>query len=324
MHAFQNDSKAVILTYYRIGEPQHQRTNISIEQFDEHLNEITNGDYNILPLSKVVTALKNSEPLPPRTIAITFENAYRSAYNHAIKKLIKRDIPFTVFVASENTQIPSHLDWKTLNKIAKFKHAEFGILPSTYKHIAYLSKQDTTRSINKSRKRFNDNMGFETNIFSYPYGETSNTLLEILEEQDFKAAFSLHSGPAHSQTSPLQYPRFTMTGHYADIDRFRMITNTLPLTIRDVEPDNWMLKEPLKQIGFTVSKNLEENLNALSCFISNQEKPIIEIIENRVEIIPREAITDSKTRLNCTMPSHINSDNKEQWHWLGMLFHSQN
>ena len=320
-NALESDaSKAVILAYFRVGEPQNPESNITTELFDSHLEEILESGYTVLPLTKIVTALRNKKPLPPKTIAITFEGGYRSAYENAIPKLIENEIPFTVFIASENTKIPSHLDWKTLKKIAKFEGAEFGILPSQYGHITGFSDAQATRLINKSRITFKKKMKKEVSLFSYPYGEISNNLIEIAEKQGFTAAFGLHSGPAHSGSNMLALPRFTMTSHYADIDRFQMITNTLPLPVDEIEPADWKRNAQLTQIGFTAPQSIEHELQDLSCHISDQENPKVEIIANRVEIIPQEPITHERSRINCTLAT-TNENDEKQWRWLGMMFH---
>jgi len=158
-----------------------------------HPNQITNGAYTVLPLPQIVEALKSNIPLPPRTIAITFEGGYSSAYNNGIKKLIKKQIPFTVFIASKNTKIPNHINWKIIKKIAKFHGASFGVLPSNYAHITHMPKAEATRLINQSRIALKENAKIEAKFFSYPFGEISNTLIDIAKEQGFDAAFGIHS-----------------------------------------------------------------------------------------------------------------------------------
>lgn len=316
-----NKSKAVILAYHRIDEPEHSQSSLSFEQFAQHIKEIQNGSYTVLPLPEIIAALKESRELPTKTIAITFEGGYRSTYQNAIPLLIENDLPFTIFIASESAKITNHLNWKTLKKIGRYENATFGILPAQYAHITHLPKTETTRLINKSRIAFKENMGFETKLFSYPFGEISNTLKEIANEQGFTAAFGLQSGPAHSNTDPLAIPRFTMTSHYADIDRFRMVANTQAFPVSDITPQSTLITAPLKQIGFTVAPELQSTLKSLSCHISEQTKPTIEILENRVEIIPAEPITGERTRLNCTLPTSTNTE-EPSWQWFGMLFHS--
>ncbi len=321
-HAFaQEDSasiKAVILAYHRIDEPEHTESSLSFEQFAEHVAEIKRGGYHVMALPELVVAFKKAKTLPEKTIAITFEGGYQSIQKNAVPLLIENDLPFTIFIASESTKIPNHLSWKDLQKIGKYKGASFGILPAQYKHISDLEQQEITRLINQSRSAFKENMGIEATLFSYPYGEISSTLKEISKNQGFKAAFGLHSGPADAQSDIHALPRFSMTENYADIERFQMITDTYPIPVTEQEPSHWKISEPLRQIGFTVQKDLESDLGNLSCHISGQAKPQIEILERRVEIIPETPITAERTRLNCTLPVEGTA---KQWRWLGMLFH---
>src|ERR1035437_8011758 len=69
-------SAAVIFVYQRIGEDAVPQSNISIDQFKEHLNELKKDGYSVLPLTKIIDAVKSGDPLPPKTVAITFEGAY--------------------------------------------------------------------------------------------------------------------------------------------------------------------------------------------------------------------------------------------------------
>ena len=313
----QDDSKATILAYHRIDEPQYPNSSLSFEDFKAHIKELQEGNYNVMQLDKLLNAIEHEKPLPPRSIAITFEGNHKSANDNAIPLLMEENLPFTLFIPSNSTKIMSHLDWKTLKKISKYSGADFGISPTDYKHISDLPKSDITRAINQSRIDFKKHMKREAQFFSYPFGEISNTLKTILNEQGFKAAFGAHSGIIYKNADRLALPRFTMTENYADIERFRMIANALPLPVSETVPENWKIEMPLSQIGFTLHEKLDGS--KLSCSISNQSKPRIEIVGNRVEIIPREPITDERTRLNCIMPEH--KGDQKQWRWSGMLFH---
>ena len=62
---------ATVIMYHRFGEARYPSTNISIEMFEEHLALLTNGDYTILPLPKIVETLKSGQLLPDRTVGIS-------------------------------------------------------------------------------------------------------------------------------------------------------------------------------------------------------------------------------------------------------------
>ncbi|MGH1398830.1 MAG: polysaccharide deacetylase family protein [Alphaproteobacteria bacterium] len=304
--ASSDQSSAVILAYQRVSENTHHEGNLRLNQFIEHINEIRRGGYNVLPLPTIIAALKNQTPLPQKTLAITFDGAFPSALNTAAPILIKNDLPFTIFTPTENA------DWKTLKKLNKSKLITLGIMSHQYTRITALPAAEQRRQINKARSAFKEKTGKESQYFAYPFGEISNTLKSILKEQNLTAAFGLHSGAAYEHTDTLQIPRFIMTENFGDITRFRNIINATALPATDTEPQNWKLERATAPaIGFTLPKPPQN----LSCFISGQEKPTLEIIGNRVEIRPQEPITANRTRINCTQKEG------KSWRWLGMLLH---
>jgi hypothetical protein len=88
-HAQTGDmTGAVVVMYHRFGEDSLPSTNIRLDQFERHVEILTGGDYNVVPLSTVVEAFRAGTPLPDRTVAITIDDAYRSVYRK--RKLLDR------------------------------------------------------------------------------------------------------------------------------------------------------------------------------------------------------------------------------------------
>ena len=50
--------QAVIIMYHRFDEQDYPTTNIRLEQFDEHLAELTSGKYTVMSLPDIVAAMK--------------------------------------------------------------------------------------------------------------------------------------------------------------------------------------------------------------------------------------------------------------------------
>ena len=92
---------ATVLMYHRFGEDKYPSTNISIEQFEAHLNMLGNGNYNIWPLGKIVDHLQQGLNIPDKTVAITIDDAYLSVFNEARPRLKDRGFAYTVFVATQ-------------------------------------------------------------------------------------------------------------------------------------------------------------------------------------------------------------------------------
>jgi len=320
----EDKTKAVILAYHRIGEDNHPDTNLTQEQFIEHINEIENGDYTVLALDDVLSAIENRTPLPAHSIVLTFEGAYQSAYTNAIQHLLEKDWPFTVLYSSDtiDRNAPEFMDWKTLKKLSNNKQVTLGVLPASYSHITHLPEQEILKNLNKARQRFREEFNREAAFLSYPFGEYSTQLQTLAKTQGFKAALGLHSGATSPADNRYALPRFSMTERYGNLDRFRLVTNALPLPANDLEPADTYLKTQTWLTGFSTPTSLSGELKNLACFISGQEKPSIEILGNRVEIRSAELSTQQKRiRLNCTMPGPEAENGEAQWRWLGLLYH---
>ena len=323
--AANDRSSAVILAYHRIGEDAYPDSNLRTGQFFEQVQELTNGSYTILPLPEIIRALKNAEPLPPSTVAITFEGAYRSAYVNAIPLLLEKNIPFTVFYAASHAdnKDEQHMNWNELRALKKHPFVTLGILPASYTHMADVPREDILTQINKARLRHREEFAGEAKLFSYPFGEYSLHFKNIVSEQNFDAAFGLHSGSIAASSDFMALPRFTMTEIYGDLERFRLVANALPLLALDIEPADPLLTTSMPAIGFSVPPALAPNLANLSCFISGQAQPGIEVLgETRIELRLAEPLAEERTRVNCTMPGpqQMQDPNEPQnWRWFGML-----
>lgn len=317
-----DDKSAVILTYQRIGEDHMPETNIRIEQFSAHIHELLDGDYNIIALPDLVTALKNNTPLPPRSIAITFDGGYRSVLDHAIPLLDEHKIPFTLFISTNSIKAENrYISTGDLKRLRKNKLVTLGLHPADYIRLARLDDNEIRRQINNAKTDFRKTMGKEAAFFAYPFGEYSTSYRNIVENSGFKAAFSQHSSVAYNGADIMTLPRFTMTEKYADLERFRLITNALPLPVKDLSPADPKLVTNKPVIGFTIHKDLENAIEKLSCFASNQDRPQIETVgSGRVELRLNEPFSEERARINCTLPGPQSEPGEPPvWRWFGLL-----
>lgn len=319
----QDKKSAVILAYHRIGEDHFPDTNIRSEQFKEHIRELTNGSYHVLGLSEITAAFEKNETLPDRAVAITFDGAHVSILENAIPLLLEKELPFTVFLPTDHIDREGapYLRWETLQKLARNKLVTLGIHPASYARLYTQEKENILFQINKARSRFRKELGFNPEYFAYPFGEYSQEYRDLIETQNFKAAFGQHSAVAYAGNDRYTLPRFSMTESYGDLSRFRLIASALPLPVTDLKPQDPYLDNVKPHVGFSLASNLNTGIDDLSCFVSRQEMPAIERAgRNRVEIRLNKALENARTRINCTLPVRPESAREElRWRWFGLL-----
>lgn len=316
-----DSTSAVIFVYHRIGEDQFPDTNIRIDQFASHIDEIIQGNYNVMPLPDIVNAIKKGEQLPDKTIAITFDGGYKSILENAVPILLKHKIPFTVFFSTDNANwgAGSYMNWKELKKLSSYNGVTLGIHSASYTRFTNSEPETIKAQLNKAKSEFKKHIGSVPEFYAYPFGEYSIAYRDIVEQNGFTSAFGQDSSVAYTDSDLFSLPRFSMTENFAYLDRFKMISNALPLPLSDIIPSDPHITTGIDKISFTLDKSLKDYTSLLSCFSSSQNNPEKTVIGNiRIELSFPAPLQSDRIRINCTMPCY-GSDSENRWRWFGML-----
>ena len=99
--AARADDHAVILIYHHVADDTPASTSVTPERFAAHLDYLGDNDFNVMPLMDLLDAIRDEKPLPENSVAITFDDAYRSVYTIARPMLDARGWPYAVFVSTE-------------------------------------------------------------------------------------------------------------------------------------------------------------------------------------------------------------------------------
>ena len=307
---------AVVFAYDRFGEDQTPSISIRIDQFEAHLDELQDSDYQVLPLPRILEALRTGAPLPARTVAITIDEASRSAFREAWPRLKAAELPFTLFVATDaiDRGSPAHMSWAEVRQLAA-AGVTIGGLGASIQSLVSRPADEVRAELRRMADRLQAETGQRPTLFAYPQGEVSSAVRTIVTEQGFTAAFGQQSGVLHPQADRAALPRFVMNESFGSVDRFRLAANALPLPVTDLTPDDPLLTVNPPSLGFTVADGVGD-LSRLACFAAGQGRTALErVTEDRVEVRIRDPFPPGRTRVNCTLPAPDG-----RWRWLGMQF----
>lgn len=322
--ALSNQSSAVVLAYHNVGADDFPGQNLRIDQFEEHVREIINGDYHVIALPDLFKKYEAGEVVAPKTIAITFEGGYRSALKNAIPFLNHHNLPYTIFYAASTAGRSNapYMNWKELRELSKNKNVSFGLLPSGFQRLSDLDDTEALRQINATKTAHRERFGTQAQFLSYPYGVYGSQHTQMAEDSGFIAGFGIHSGAIYSASERYTLPRFSMTENHGGLERFRLVAHSLAFPAKDIEPAGSIIDTSQPLIGFTVPKDIAARTDSLSCFISGQGKVPVELAgETRIEIRVKEPLTTTRARVNCTIPvtDLESASDTPVWRWFGML-----
>ncbi|WP_262693670.1 polysaccharide deacetylase family protein [Kordiimonas aquimaris] len=318
--AIAEDKSAVVLLYHRFGEDTLPTTNIRLDQFETQIAHLTSGNYNVLPLSAIVQSLKNKEPLPERTVAITVDDAYKSVFDEAWPRLKAAGLPMTLFVSTDpiDENNPNYMSWDDIRAL-RDEGVEIAHHTASHLHMIHAGLDAALADMRRASGRFQTELGFVPDMFAYPYGEYSPALRDAIEELGFVAGFAQYSGPAAHWSDPYVLPRFPVNERFGNIDRFRLITNALALPVEDITPASPVLSDAANPpvFGFTVDGSVT-GLGAMACYPSHLGAPaeLITIGQTRMEVRFDPPFPRGRSRINCTLPA-----GNGRWYWLGQFFY---
>ncbi len=312
----QAADSAVILMYHRFGESAHPSTNIRLDQFDAHLEELQSGGYTVLSVREILATLQAGQALPERTVGITIDDAYLSVYNEAWPRLRRAGFPFTLFVATDaiDREFTSYMSWDQIRDL-RANGVTIGSQTASHLHMPANRDARNIEDLRLSNERFERELGASPTLFAYPFGEASVGIQKIVKEAGFTDAFGQHSGALHTSSDRYYMPRFALNENFGDLKRFKLVANALPVPHTDLSPLNPTLTKNPPLFGFTLTKEAGQ-LRGLTCYAGDQGKLKMERLGPRVEVRLTRNFSAGRARINCTAPGPDG-----RWRWLGMLYY---
>jgi len=302
---------AVVLMYHRFGEDTYPSTNITVEQLEDQLEHLSEGGYAVVPLSDVVEALTKGTSLPPRAVAITIDDAYRSVYDVAYPRFKAKGFPFTVFVATDGVDrgLPAYMTWDQMREMVAggATYANHGATHDSLierraseDDVAWLAR--VRADVDKGMGRLNDELDPLPGAFAYPYGEYNSAVAAMLRDMGY-VAFGQQSGAVGQGGDLRALPRFPMAEAFADISEFRTKVSSLPLPVVAVEPWDPVVSTEQPIIEVTLGA-VDGRLSRLTCYVSGQGAVEVNWLkpDERFSVGPTKPFDAGRHRVNCTAP----------------------
>lgn len=309
------EAQFVVLLYHHVAEDTPAVTSVSPAQFESHLAYLEENGFTVWSLSRAVDALESGTSIPDRTLAITFDDAYRDILTNAAPMLAERGWPFTVFVATRAVD-EGHggiMDWDELRKLQSMG-AELANHGHAHDHLnRRRAGESESRWLQRARadietgaRRLKAETGAEGRLFAWPYGEF-NRALEALADELGLVAFTQASGAVGAGYGRQRLPRFPVAGAYAELDTLRDRFDALPLPVREARPDEPQLPPDRRRpvLELTLDEG-DYRAGDMSCFVSGQGRVAHEVLDKsplRIRLAAQRDLPAGRSRYNCTAPS---------------------
>ena len=156
--------------------------------FRRGLAQLNVHGHKILALEQAVENLHTGKPFPPRALAITFDDGYRSVYEEAFPVLQEFDMTATVFLTvdageeSAERLLPlngrDRLSWREIREMHGYGIA-FGAHTLTHPDLSRLPASEAEKEIVESKHIIEQALGAPVFSFAYPFGRYDETCRQI-------------------------------------------------------------------------------------------------------------------------------------------------
>lgn len=216
---------ALILGYHRVADLQSDPHGlaVSVEHFAQQL-EVLQRLAQPLPLAQLVAHLK-AGTLPPRAVALTFDDGYADVLYQALPLLERYEIPATLFVVTgclgepfwwergQNEQAddpfpPRAMTRTELAQLAAGGLVDFGAHSVTHPALTERPLYEQRLEIEQSKAELEAILQGRIRAFSYPHGATSDETQRLVRQAGYHYACASTPDMVRSASRLFCLPRF--------------------------------------------------------------------------------------------------------------------
>jgi peptidoglycan/xylan/chitin deacetylase (PgdA/CDA1 family) len=266
-----------VFVYHRFGDTRYPSTNISLSDFSAQMRYLHDHDYQVMRAGEAIALLRQKKSLPPKTVVLTVDDAYRTFKNGAMPILRQYGFPVTLFVNTDSVGRKDSLDWDDLRELA-LEGVEIGNHTATHRSLAVQPAKESTTSfrrrlhadLDRAQQILIRELGVTPQLFAYPYGEYSLLAQEIVEEYGFLAAFAQYSGVIGMNDPPFAFARTPLAGSYATLGQMQQKLALRPMPVKVIAPPDTLLDKENPPTLILEVLDPQLDLKSLRLFVNGQ------------------------------------------------------
>ena len=221
-----------ILLYHTVGEQcaePYRRWAIPPGRFARHMAIIAEHGCRPVTVSALAAKLIRSEPVPARTVAITFDDGLRDFLTGAVPILQRSGYPATLYAVAGCLGATSHwleplgeggrpmLSSDELREVASLGF-EIGAHTMNHPQLDLLPDKSAFEEIRLSKTTLEEILGQPVLSFAYPHGYASPVTRRLVRDAGFTSACRVRHALSSTTEDCFALSRIIMTNEITDQD----------------------------------------------------------------------------------------------------------
>lgn len=207
-----------ILCYHNLNPTTKGSMNMTPQKFEAEIKWIKDNGYTIIPLKDAVAYLQGKrDSLPEKSVVVTFDDGWQSAYTYLYPIAKKYNMPITLFIYPQTISVGKNaMTWEELKKLQQTGlfdiqghtnwHPNF---KQEKKHLSADAYDKFVKSqLVNSKKILEEKMGTPVTLLAWPFGIYDAYLEKQAADAGYEMAFTIDARPANRGDRPMAQPRF--------------------------------------------------------------------------------------------------------------------
>jgi peptidoglycan/xylan/chitin deacetylase (PgdA/CDA1 family) len=208
---------SLVLAYHAVSAHWPSTLAVTPDRLREQLEMLVRHGYVGATFAEVIRG-----DVAAKTVAVTFDDGFRSVYEHAFPVLSELGLRATIFVPAGLIGLDAPMRWRGLDRWAgtewgnellpctwdelrQLRDAGWEVASHTWSHarLPQLNDDALATELVRSREKCAAEMGKPCETLAYPYGDFDSRVQDAAREAGYAAAASMRVGPVR----PYSWPR---------------------------------------------------------------------------------------------------------------------
>jgi peptidoglycan/xylan/chitin deacetylase (PgdA/CDA1 family) len=216
-----------VLVYHNFSKKRDDKTAVGQDDFEAQMKYLKQNNYHVVSIDQLLDFIDYKEPLPEKSIVITFDDAWRSIFDIALPILIKYGFTATFFIYTDFIGGGKAMSWKQIETLSKIGF-DIQCQTKTHRNLAVPKKNESFKEYFKSiemeisypKKLIKKKLNTVCKYLAYPYGESNNLVIALLKKHGYRAAFTVDRKPNPFFIDKYRIYRSVIYGSY-DMENFK-------------------------------------------------------------------------------------------------------
>ncbi|MFN8539887.1 MAG: polysaccharide deacetylase family protein [Thermomicrobiales bacterium] len=188
--------------------------NLSVtpEKFAAQMQYLADNGYTTLTMAEVYAILAGAQPLPPKPVALTFDDGYRDFYTAAWPVLKKHNFKATSYIITSVIGWEQYMTWAMLQELDATGQVEIGSHTRTHPDLRGMTKEKRWDEIIGSKAILEEGLGHPVVSFCYPAGYYNADALADVKRAGYQTAVTTAYGIKQNVQGAFEMPRVRVNG----------------------------------------------------------------------------------------------------------------